>query len=200
MAKKYMLEKYIKSKEIDTFTDTDTHRDTCANIYYRVYDTQPIFQESELSSLVIHNSILRYQNIKLIKENTQLQHKLKEKRMCDTMHWEIIEEIKFCEWLHDKQDLEHPARKCNENSNKRKSNEGVTVTHTQIHTQTQTHTHTHTQTHTQVRKKVKVSAVSSIQSIQSTQPPTPYQKREEKEKDVIVIYDTDETETDEELS
>lgn len=176
MAKKYILDKYIKSQDIDTRTDT----------YSISYEKPPIFQKSELNSLVIHNSILRYQNMKLIKENTQLQHKLKQKITCDTMHWEIIEEIKFCKWLHDKQNLENPAHKCNENSNKRKSNEGVTVTHTQ--------------TYTQVRKKVKVSAVSAVSSIQSTQLPSPYQKREEKEKDVIVIYDTDETETDEELS
>ena len=190
MAKKYMLEKYIKRQEIGSDTYTDTCTDTCSTSY----DTPPIFQESELSSLVIHNSILRYEKMKLIKENTQLQHKLKQKITCDTMHWEIIEEIKFCEWLHDKQDLENPARKCSENSKKRKSNEGITVTHTQ------TYTHTHTQSHTQERKKVKVSAVSSIPVLTSTPPPTPYQKKEEKEKDVIVIYDTDETETDEELS
>ena len=179
MSKKYILDKYIKSQDIGIDTRTDTRTDT----YSTSYEKPPIFQESEFNSLVIHNSILRYQNIKLIKENTQLQHKLKQKITCDTMHWEIIEEIKFCEWLHDKQNLENPVHKCNENSNKRKSNEGVTVTHTQ--------------TYTQVRKKVKVSTVSSLQS---TQPPSPYQKREEKEKDVIVIYDTDETETDEELS
>ena len=184
MAKKYILDKYIKSQDIGIDTCTDTRTDT----YSTTYEKPPIFQKSELNSLVIHNSILRYQNMKLIKENTQLQHKLKQKITCDTMHWEIIEEIKFCEWLHDKQNLENPAHKCNEISNKRKSSEGVTVTHTQ--------------TYTQVRKKVKMSAVSSIQSIKSTQLPSPYQKREEKEKekDVIVIYDTDETETDEELS
>lgn len=173
MAKKYMLDKYIKNQEIVTVT------------YSTSYEKPPIFQESELHSLVIHNSILQYQNMKLIKENTQLQHKLKQKITCDSMHWEIIEEIKFCEWLHHKQDLEKPAHKkqdlenpAHKFSKKRKSDECDVMSNTH--------------THTQENKKVKVG-VSLV-----TPPPSHYYKLEEKDKDVVVIYDTDETETDDE--
>jgi len=166
MAKKYMLDKYIKNQETDTVT------------YSTSYEKPPIFQETDFNSLVIHNSILKYQNIKLIKENIQLQHKLKKKITCDSMHWEIIEELKFCEWLYKKQDLENPARKYDgEKSNKRKSNEGCIISNT------------YTQTH----KKIKVGLLLS------TPPPLPpshYHKLEEKDKDIVVIYDTDETETD----
>ena len=190
MAKKFMLEKYFKMQE------TNAPRTSYDNT------SPPTFQESELVSnyadimsdyntLVIHNSILKYKYNNLIRENTQLQDKLKKKMYCDSMHWEIIEEIKFCEWLYDKENgIDICVSKL---TNKRKSSEGITVTHTQ--------------THTQQSKKVKVTSSIAIPiPIQSTPPPTPfiqpYQKTEKKEKvkDVIVIYDTDETETDDEFN
>lgn len=194
MAKKLFLEKYIKTQ----LTNTSVSTGVLPPIFHDNDDDNtltptPTFFDmmSENHTLIMHNSILKYQNIKLVKENTILQSKLKKKMLCDTMHWEIIEEINFCEWLNNKQDLENLPRKCSEKTNKRKSDEGVTVT--QIHT------------HTQESKKVKITSSSSssssstsLTSTASTPPPTPLPTPSQKikEKDVIIIYDSDETDTD----
>ena len=191
MAKKLFLEKYIKTQLSNTsvstgdlppiFHDNDVEDDNTLTL-----TSTPTFFDmmSENHTLIMHNSILKYQNIKLVKENTILQSKLKQKMLCDTMHWEIIEEIKFCEWLNNKQDLENLPRKCSEKIKKRKSDEGVTVT--------QIHSHTHTQE----SKKVKITVSTSTPPSTPLLTPllTPSQKM--KEKDVIIIYDSDETDTD----
>ena len=174
MAKKFMLEKYIKSQLTNT---SDTTCNFPPIFQVNEYDNTPTFLDimSENHTLVMHNSKLKYQNIKLKKDTTILQHKLKQKMLCDSMHWEIIEEIKFCEWLNDKQNLEDLTCKITKKTNKRKSNEGFM---------------SHTHTKTQENKKAKVT----VSKPTPTPPPTPYHKIEEK--DVIVIYDSDDTDTD----
>lgn len=187
MAKKLFLEKYIKTQLTNTSVSTGDfppifHDNEVEDENTPTLTSTPTFFDmmSENHTLIIHNSILKYQNIKLVKENTILQSKLKKKMLCDTMHWEIIEEIKFCEWLNNKQDLENLPRKCSEKTKKRKSDEGVTSTSTNTHT------------HTQESKKVKITVSTS------TPPPTPLSTPSDKikEKDVIIIYDSDETDTD----
>ena len=142
MAKKLFLEKYIKTQLTNTSVSTGDfppifHDNEVEDENTPTLTSTPTFFDmmSENHTLIMHNSILKYQNIKLVKENTILQSKLKKKMLCDTMHWEIIEEIKFCEWLNNKQDLENLPLKCSEKTKKRKSDEGVTVT--QIHSHTQ---------------------------------------------------------------
>ena len=177
--KKQMLEKYLNLCE---------SKKEPLELPYKSNDFSSIDDIiCEKNTLEIHNSLLRYQNIKLIKENKVLKSKLEDKieekkqeiNYWETIHWEIIEELKFSEWLYNTQDLENPAQKYSEKTKKRKSDEGG-VTY-------------YTHTHTQENKKVKVAESLTLHNS------THYKKVIEKEKDVIVIYDSDETETDDEI-
>ena len=179
--KKQMLEKYLnlyKSKKEPQ------------ELPYKTNDFSSIDDIiCEKNTLEIQNSLLRYENIKLIKENkllkTKLEDKIEEKKQeinyWETIHWEMIEELNFSEWLYNKKDLVNPSRKYSKKTNKRKSSEGDIIYNTH--------------THTQESKKVKVTESLTLPNS------THYKKviEKEKEKDVIVIYDSDETETDDEI-
>ena len=188
--KKQMLEKYLNLCE---------SKKESLELPYKSNDFSSIDDIiCEKNTLEIQNSLLRYQNIKLIKENKVLKSKLEDKieekkqeiNYWETIHWEMIEGLKFSEWLYDTQDLENPVRKYSEKTNKRKSNEGVVAYTTHTDTYTDTYTHTNTHTHKQESKKVKIAESITLHN------PASYQKIKEKEKDVIVIYDSDETESD----
>lgn len=166
--KKQILEKYKKMSENDLQYNLEDYPHK-TNKFDNIDD---IICENK--TIVIHNSTLKYKNINFITENILLQEKLKQKHNCDTMNWEIIEEMKFCEWLYDK---ENGIDICvSKNTHKRKSDVGVNVTHTQQN------------------KKVKV--IEETHEIQETHETQSYNKTEEKEKDVVVIYDSDKTDTD----
>ena len=101
--KKYILEKYINSMQNDTLTshEIESFKSTINEII------------SEKKTLEMKNSLLRYKNIKLIKEKQNLEDKLlntlhaektlKEKINYAIMNWEMIEELDFCDWLYHKQ-------------------------------------------------------------------------------------------------
>jgi hypothetical protein len=88
--KKQILEKYKQS----------IHKSKELPYKYNIFDT--------IDTLENHISLLRYQNIKLIKKNKDLKQEI---NYWETMHWELIEDIKYSEFLYNK---------INTTSNKRK--------------------------------------------------------------------------------
>ena len=65
-----------------------------------------------IDTLKNHISLLRYQNFKLINKNKDLKQEIKQDiKYWEPMHWELIEDIKYSEFLYNK---------INTTSNKRK--------------------------------------------------------------------------------
>jgi hypothetical protein len=133
---------------------------------------------SEKNTLEIQNSLLRYQIMNLTKEKKELHNKLQD-RLQDKLHnkinstmmnWEMLEEIQFNNWMENKKN------NANNTSKKRKSLLSVEKIINELNNDNQQ------------RKKQKT------QSNKTTAITLPI------EKEVIVIYDSDETETDDELS
>ena len=129
---------------------------------------------SEKNTLEIQNSLLRYQTIKLTKEKIELQDKLQHNKMHNKinttmMNWEMLEELKFENLLYNK------MNNASNTSKKRKSLISVEKTMNELNNDIQQ----------QKKQKIQVKKTTIIT------PPI--------EKEVIVIYDSDETETDDEL-
>jgi hypothetical protein len=133
---------------------------------------------SEKNTLEIQNSLLRYQTIKLTKEKIELQDKLQHNKMHNKinttmMNWEMLEEIKFENLLYNK------MNNASNTSKKRKSLISVEKTINELNNDSQQ------------QKKQKIQKIQ-VKKTTIITPPI--------EKKVIVIYDSDETETDDELS
>jgi len=123
--KKYILEKYIKSMQNDTPTshEIESFKSTINEII------------SEKKTLEMQNSLLRYKNIKLIKEKKNLESKLintlhaektlKEKINYAIMNWEMIEELDFCDWLYHKEN--NISKISGSTKNKRKLNDRMNI-------------------------------------------------------------------------
>ena len=163
--KKQILERYQKIND-ETYVEP-----LKSNIFTSIGDIDDVICEK--NTLEIHNSLLRYENIKLIKENKVLKSKLEDKieekkqeiNYWETIHWEMIEELKFSEWLYEKEN----NTKENKTSNKRKVDN----------------------TYTQEIKEVKKAKVIIETSIHST---IKTKTSKTQNDDIIVIYDSDETE------
>ncbi len=90
--KKYILEKYIKSMQNETSISNEIEmlKDIMVDII------------SEKTTLELQNSLLIYQNDKLIKEKQMLENKIKSINY-NQIHWNIYEELEFNNWIYDKE-------------------------------------------------------------------------------------------------
>jgi hypothetical protein len=175
--KKNILDKYIKIKEIE-FPESLEEQE--------IERLKTIIENitSDKNSLEIKNSLLQYQNIKLTKEKKELQDKLYEKIHnkihnkinSNIMNWEIFEEINFDNWLYKK------ISDSDNISKKRKSLLSIEKTIDELNDELSNTMDNHIH-----HKKQKLQHIHQSSIQQTTK------------KDKILIYDSDETETDDEL-
>ena len=170
--KKYILEKYIKSMENNTPTshEIESFKSTINEII------------SEKKTLEIQNSLLRYKNIKLIKEKKNLECKLvntlhaektlKEKINYAIMNWEMIEELDFCDWVYHKEN--NISKISGSTKNKRKLSNRMSINKHQYD-----HENENEYDHQYIKKQKKNDSYESD--------------------NVTILYDSDETETEDEL-
>ena len=177
--KKQMLEKYLNLHESQQELYQDSH-----DLPYKSNNFGSIDDIiCEKNTLEIQNSLLRYENIKLIKENkllksklqTNIEEKKQEMKFLEFVEWEMSEGINYRECLYNTSYF----------SNKRKVD--TTDTH-------DTHDTQDTQDIHEI-KKIKVINEISM-SNRRTSIITTNVQTSKKFNDVIVIYDSDETNTD----
>ena len=137
------------------------------NIANDLHETSSDNIISEKDRLAIHNSLLRYHYKIQTKLKHKLKHKLKtklqEKINMTIMNWEIIEELKFNEWLYKQQDLKNPAHKAAFKKNRKK--------------------HSKTTINYEESKPIEKTSHVNVNNVDN---------------DVLIMYDSNETETDDE--
>ena len=174
--KKQMLEKYLNLHESQQELHQVSH-----DLPYKSNNFGSIDDIiCEKNTLEIQNSLLRYENLKLIKENkllksklqTNIEEKKQEMKFLEFVEWEMSEGINYRECLYNTSYF----------SNKRK------VDTTDLHDTHDTHE----------IKKIKVINEISMSNRRTSIITTNIQtsKTSKKSNDVIVIYDSDETNTD----
>ena len=173
--KKYILEKYIESQNTEEKASQKIER-----LKTMIDD---IIEEK--NRLEIHNSLIRYQNINLIKENQKLKDKLQDKLHnninSNMMNWEILEEITFDNWVYN-------ASNASNTSKKRKSLISVEKTFEELNN------------NSQQKKKQKRQIKKTIYKTNTFIHTPPSIHSPPIEKNVNIMYDSDETITDDELS
>jgi hypothetical protein len=169
--KKYILEKYIKSQETEETEETEETKELEEIELQEIERLKKMMNDiiSEKNTLEIQNSLLRYQTIKLTKEKIELQDRLHKKINSTMMNWEMLEELKFENLLYNK------MNNASNTSKKRKSLLNVEKIINELNKDSQ-----------QQKKQKTQSKKTTIIT-----PPT--------KKEISVIYDSDETETDDEL-
>ena len=165
--KKQMLEKYLNLHESQQELHQASHvLPYMSNVFGSIDDII-----CEKNTLEIQNSLLRYENLKLIKENkllksklqTNIEEKKQEMKFLEFVEWEMSEGINYRECVYNTSYF----------SNKRKVD---TIDTHEI-------------------KKIKVINEISISNRRTSNITTNVQTSK-KNDDVIVIYDSDETNTD----
>ena len=149
---------------------------------------------SEKKTLEIQNSLLRYKNIKLIKEKQNLECKLvntlhaektlKEKINYAIMNWEMIEELDFCDWVYHKEN--NISKISGSTKNKRKLSNRMSINK---------HQYDH-----EYENEYENEYEYEYENEYDHQ----YIKKQKKNKsdesdNVTILYDSDETETEDEL-
>jgi len=171
--KKQMLEKYLNLHE----SQQELYQDS-QDLPYKSNNFGSIDDIiCEKNTLEIQNSLLRYENLKLIKENkllksklqTNIEEKKQEMKFLEFVEWEMSEGINYRECIYNTSNF----------SNKRK------VDTTDLHDTHDTHD-------THEIKKIKVINEISMSNRRTSIITTNVQTSN----DVIVIYDSDETDTD----
>jgi hypothetical protein len=184
--KKQMLEKYLNLHESQHESQQELHQ-VSHELPYKSNNFGSIDDIiCEKNTLEIHNSLLRYENFKLLKENkllktklqTNIEEKKQEMKFLEFVEWEMTEGINYRECLYNTSYF----------SNKRKVD--TIDTHD-----------THDTQDTHEIKKIKVINEISMSNRRTSIITTNVQtsktsKTSKKSNDVIVIYDSDETDTD----